>query len=142
MRQSLLALAERLFGLDTLGDVDRVAKYPWRFWRLVVQDVAVHPDAFAAVLGDQPHQSRIDAVTPNPIEIDIEPGPRSGRQEVAQVGACALSGFISERSSCCRIDEQQCAGEIVSANQTETVLDQLAIAALTLVQGFFSSLLR
>src|SRR5262249_7406937 len=96
--------------------------------------VAVHPDLFRTRARHDFHEPGIVALFFDARQIVVEEVPRLRREELAKVPADAVLRLIVERVGGRWIDRQDVPGEIVRADQTETVLDQLAISPLAVVE--------
>ena len=75
----------------------------------------------------------------NAREVVIETMSRAGREEVAKVAPDAVAWFVSQRVGGRGIHGEDDPIEIVRADQTETVLDEMAITLLVAVERFVSS---
>ena len=136
--QGLLVLAERSLGNDPLGDVDGVAEDVWKIPRLFVQHITVHPHTGPPVAGDHTHQPGILPIVTNALEVAIEKMACLGGKKFGQIATNPVLGLIPERARRSRIDRQQTTVQIVRADETQTVLNEVAVAPLAL----FERLLR
>ena len=131
--QRLFALAQRSFGVDALGDVDRVSEH-----------VRFRPDHATARCGTSTpvrsraihhsHEPGIVTVLLDAPQIVVEQVPCIRREKLAQVVADAVFRLIAERVGRGGIDREDGAGQIVRADQAEAVFDQLTISPLAVAE--------
>ena len=135
--QRLLVLPEQSLGGDTLCDIDGMAENVRRPARLLVQHVAVHPDARASVTRHDTHQTGVVPLVAEPLEVAVEQMACLGREKVREVRTNPMLGLITERMCGRWIDRQQATVQVVGADETETVFDEVAISSLALLERLF-----
>src|SRR5262249_35200321 len=124
--KAVLALLQGVLGPDALGDVLGVAQHARRETRLLEEHVPVQPHALGAVLGDQPHEAGVDALSADAIEVLVELPLELVGQEPLQVPAHPVLGMEAQGEGGGGVDEEQVAVEVVDAHEAEAVLDEPA----------------
>ena len=99
------------------------------------QDVAIEPDSALAGERAHAHQALVAALLTNASQVVVEQVALVRREELAQVAADAVLRLIAERLSGCGVDRHDDAVQVVRADQSQAVLDQLAVAPFALEQG-------
>ena len=132
--QCVLALPQHSLGGRTLRDVEGVTEDVGRPARILVKDVAVHPHARASVARDHAHQAAVLSVLPHAAKVAGEEMTSLGREKLGEVRADAVFGLVAKGVCGGGIDGQQPAVQIVRADQTEAVIDEVAIPALALLE--------
>src|SRR4051812_30675792 len=100
-----------------------------------MQHVMVSPNLFPSCLGEQVHDSTILTIATNPLQILVKQWPDRRDEEVSEVTADHLLRLVPEGTGRRGIHRQQLALYVVSTNQAQTVLHEVAIPLFALLQG-------
>ena len=106
----------------------------------LIENIAVEPDAFAAVAGHQAHETRVAAVAADAVQVGVEKGPHGRGEKALHIHADAFLRAETRGTGGGGIDDQQDAVQIVDAHQAQTVFEQFAVQPLVLAQRLASSL--
>lgn len=138
--QRVFVLTQRSLSGHTLGDIDGVAENVGSASRLFAQHVAVHPHARLSVPGNDAHQPGVLPLVADALEVVVEQMARFGREKPGEVQTDPVLGLVAERMRGRWIDRQQTTVQVVSADETQTVLDEVAIPSLALFERLFGLL--
>jgi len=128
------ALLEGLFGADAMGDVLSVTEHALGRAGHFIKHIAVKPGALCSIARDQAHETRVDAIAADAIEVGIEQMLEGGGDKALHVDADTLFGAKAEGLGGGRIDDQQDAFEVMNAHEAQAVFEQFAVEALILAQ--------
>ena len=94
----------------------------------------VDPHFFSATSRHHPHQAGVLSLRLNPLQVIVEQVLLVGREELSQIPTSAIRRVIVEGIGRSRVDGEDGAGQVVRADETETVLNELAIPSFAFAE--------